>query len=57
MIADNTRRAILVYALLVVRTIALCTPTAFAANAESAPPLHSGRWPIHVAITSQPRMS
>jgi hypothetical protein len=33
MIADKSRRTILVYALLAVRTIALGTPTALAANA------------------------
>ena len=33
MVADKSRRTILVYALLAVRTIALGTPTALAANA------------------------
>jgi hypothetical protein len=54
MIADKSRRAILVYALLAVGTIALGTPTALAANAESAPPLHSGPWPIHNGHNYQP---
>ena len=54
MIADKSRRAILVYALLAVRTIALSTPTALAASAEGAPPLHSGPWPIHNGRNYQP---
>jgi hypothetical protein len=54
MIADKSRRAILVYALLAVRTIALGTPSAVAANAEGAPPLHSGPWPIHNGRNYQP---
>jgi hypothetical protein len=54
MIADKTRRAILIYALLAVRTIALCVPTALAANAESAPPPHGGPWPIHDGRNYQP---
>ena len=54
MIADKSRRAILVYALLAVTTIALGTPTALAANAEGAPPLHSGPWPIHNGRNYQP---
>ena len=54
MIADKSRRAILVYTLLAVRTIALGTPTAVAANAEGAPPLHSGPWPIHNGRNYQP---
>jgi hypothetical protein len=54
MIADKSRRAILVYALLAVRTIVLGTPTALAANAEGAPPLHSGPWPIHNGRNYQP---
>ena len=54
MIADKSRRAILVYALLAVRTIALGTPTALAANVEGAPPLHGGRWPIHNGRNYQP---
>jgi hypothetical protein len=53
MIADKSRHAILVYALLAVRTIALGTPTALA-NAEGAPPLHSGPWPIHNGRNYQP---
>jgi hypothetical protein len=54
MIADKSRRAILVYALLAVRTIALGTPTALAANVEGAPPLHGGPWPIHNGHNYQP---
>jgi len=54
MIADQSRRAILVYALLAVRTIALGTPTALAANAEGAPPLHGGPWPIQNGRNHQP---
>jgi hypothetical protein len=54
MTADKSRRAILVYALLAVRTIALSTPAALAANAEGAPPLHSGPWPIHNGRNYQP---
>ena len=54
MTADKSRRAILVYALLAVRAVALSTPTALAANAEGAPPLHSGPWPIHNGRNYQP---
>jgi hypothetical protein len=54
MTADRSRRAILVYALLAVRTIALSTPTALAANAEGVPPLHRGPWPIHNGRNFQP---
>lgn|GEM_PF-2593053 len=54
--ADRSRRAILVYTVLVVRAIALGTPTALAANAESAPSLHSGPWPIHNGRNYQPTM-
>jgi hypothetical protein len=54
MIADRSRRAILVYALLTVRTIALGTPTGFVSNAEGAPPLHSGPWPIQNGRNHQP---
>ena len=53
MMADKSRLAILVCALLSVRTIALATPTALAANAESAP-LHTGPWPIHNGRNYQP---
>lgn len=49
---DKSRRAILVYALLAVRTIALGTPTALAA--EGATPLHSGPWPIRNGHNYQP---
>ena len=54
MTADRSRRAILVYALLAVRTIALSTPAALAANAEGAPPLHREPWPIHNGRNYQP---
>ena len=54
MMADQSRRAILVYAMLAVTTIALGTPTALAANAESAPPLHKGPWPIRNGHDYQP---
>jgi hypothetical protein len=37
MMADGSRRDILVYAMLVVRTIALGTPTALVANAPYVP--------------------
>lgn len=47
MIADKSRRAILICALLAARTIALGAPTALAANAEGGSPLHGGPWPIH----------
>ena len=54
MMADQSRRAILVYAMLAVTTIALGTPTALAANAESAPPLHKRPWPIRNGRDYQP---
>ena len=54
MIADKLRRAILAYTLLAVRTIALGSPTALAANVEAAPPLHGGPWPIHNGRNYQP---
>jgi hypothetical protein len=54
MMADQSRRAILVYAMLAVTIIALGTPTALAANAESAPPLHKGPWPIRNGRDYQP---
>jgi hypothetical protein len=54
MMADQSRRAILVYAMLAVTTIALGTPTALAANAESDPPLHKGPWPIRNGRDYQP---
>jgi hypothetical protein len=54
MMADKSRRAILVYVLLAVRTIALGAPTALAANTEGAPALHSGPWPIHNGRNYQP---
>jgi hypothetical protein len=37
MMADRSRRDLLVYAMLVVRTIALGTPTALVANASHVP--------------------
>jgi hypothetical protein len=54
MIADQSRRAILVCALFAVRTIALGAPTALAANAEGAPPRHAGPWPIQNGRNHQP---
>jgi hypothetical protein len=48
------RRALLVYALLAVTTIALGTPTALAAHAEGILPLHSEPWPIHNGRNYQP---
>lgn len=54
MISGKSRRAILSYALLAMRTIALGTPTALAANAEGPPSLHSGPWPIHNGRNYQP---
>jgi hypothetical protein len=54
MTADQSRRAILVYALLAVRAVALGTPTVLGANAEGTPPLHSGPWPIHNGRNYQP---
>jgi hypothetical protein len=53
MTADKSRRAILVYAVLAVRTIALSAPTALAANAEGASH-HSRPWPIHNGRNYQP---
>jgi len=54
MIADRSRCAILVYAMLMVTTIALGTPTAFAANAEDAVLRHEGPWPIRNGHNYQP---
>ena len=54
MMADKSRRDILVYATLAVRAIALGTPTAPAADAEGAPPLHKGPWPIRNGHNYQP---
>ena len=54
MIADKSRRAILLYALLAVRAVALGTSSSLAANAEGGPPLHSGPWPIHNGHNYQP---
>jgi hypothetical protein len=52
--ADKSRRAVLVYAVLAVTTIAFGTPIALAANAEGAPPLHEGPWPIQNDHNYQP---
>ena len=54
MTAHKSRRAILVYAMLAVTTIAVGTPTAFAANAEGAPPIHEGPWPVRNGHNYQP---
>ena len=54
MMADKSRRAILVYAMLAMTTIALGTPAALAANAGGAPPLHRGPWPIRDGRNYQP---
>jgi hypothetical protein len=54
MMADKSRRAILVYAMLAVTTIAVGTPTALAANTEGGPPLHKGPWPIRNGHNYQP---
>jgi len=52
--ADRSRLVILVCALLAMRAIAPGMPTALAANADVAPPLHSGPWPIHSGRNYQP---
>jgi hypothetical protein len=54
MMADKSPRAILVFAMVAVTTIALGTPTALAANAEKAPPIHEGPWPIRNGHNYQP---
>ena len=54
MIADKSRRAILLYALLAVRSVALGTSPSLAANAEGGPLFHSGPWPIHNGRNYQP---
>ena len=54
MIADRSRRAILVYAILVVTTIAFSMPAALALNAVGSPPLHQGPWPIRNGHNYQP---
>jgi hypothetical protein len=54
MMADKSRRAILVCAILVMSTIALGAPTAPAANARGAPPIHEGPWPIRNGHNYQP---
>lgn len=52
MMADKSRRAILVCAMLAMTTIAL--DTALAANAEDAPTFHKGPWPIRNGHNYQP---
>jgi hypothetical protein len=52
--ADKSRRAVLVYAVLAVTTIAIGTHPALAANTEGAPPLHEGPWPIQNDHNYQP---
>jgi hypothetical protein len=54
MMADKSRRAILVCALLAVGAIAPGAPAALAANAEGTPPLHGRPWPIHNGRNYQP---
>ena len=54
MMAAKSPRAILVYAIVAVTTIALGTPTALAANAKNAPPIHEGPWPIRNGHNYQP---
>jgi hypothetical protein len=48
MIAEKSRRAILVYAMLVVRTIALSTPAPLAASAVHVPGNHMVRSGVQV---------
>jgi hypothetical protein len=48
------RRAILIYAMLAVTTIALGTPAALAVDGEAALPLHTGPWPIRNGLDYQP---
>jgi hypothetical protein len=52
--ADKSRRAILVCALSVMATIALGVPPALAVNAENAPLIHEGPWPIRNGYNYQP---
>jgi hypothetical protein len=52
--ADKSRRAVLVYAMLAVTTIAVGTPTALAANAGGAQSFHEGPWPIRNGRNYQP---
>ena len=54
MMAAKSPRAILVYAIVAVTTIALGSPTALAANAKNAPPIHEGPWPIRNGHNYQP---
>jgi hypothetical protein len=60
MIAEKSRRAVLVYAMLVVRTIALSTPAPLAASALHVPGnlmVRSGVQLRQVDCTSPPRAS
>jgi hypothetical protein len=52
--ADKSRRAVLVYAMLAVTTIAVSAPGALAANAGGAQPFHEGPWPIRNGHNYQP---
>jgi hypothetical protein len=52
--ADKSRRAVLVYAMLAVTTIAVGAPGALAANAGGAQPFHEGPWPIRNGHNYQP---
>ena len=51
--ADRSRRAVLVYAMLAVTTIAV-GPTALTANAGDAQPFHERPWPIRNGFDYQP---
>jgi hypothetical protein len=51
--ADRSRRAVLVYAMLAVTTIAV-GHTALAVNAGNAQPIHQGPWPIRNGFDYQP---
>ena len=58
MMADQSRRAVLVYAMLATRTIALGTPTALSANAVHVPgkyTIRSGARVRQLDCTSAPR--
>ena len=52
--ADKSRRAVLVYAMLAVMTIAVGAPAALAANAGGTQPFHEGPWPIRNGHNYQP---
>jgi hypothetical protein len=52
--ADKSRRANLVCAMLAMTTIALGAPAAPAANVEGGPPIHEGPWPIRNGFDRQP---